>query len=135
MADNNDIFFEGTEITEELLLKYVQGNASEEESSAIKKILDESEFMQDAVEGLKSFSSDKNLREYVQQLNKHLHQQLHNRKQRDKKSHIKHLYWSILTVLIILLLCFIAYFIILQRKKEERAKMQQPVTMIRQWKN
>lgn len=107
------------EFSNEQLKKYLSGKASAEEAHAVEKEMADSNFMNDAVEGLQSFSSDKKLDDYVNDINKKLHQQLEGRKQKKEKRRIKDLSWIIIAVIIILLLCIIGYMIIrMQREKE-----------------
>lgn len=107
------------ELSNEQLKKYISGEASAEEAHAVEKEMADSNFMNDAVEGLQSFSSQKKLDDYVTDINKKLHQQLEGRKQKKEKQKIKDLSWIIIAVIIILLLCIIGYFIIrMQREKE-----------------
>lgn len=69
-------------------------------------------FSNDAAEGLHSFQNNDKLQQYVAQLNQHLQQQLHTRKQHKEKRRIRHLSWPVMALLVILSLCILAYVII-----------------------
>lgn len=104
---NND-----DEMNDEQLKKYVEGKSTPEEQWEIEKQIADSDFVNDAVEGLQSLSKKRALDEYVTDLNKQLHAQLQAQKNKKEKRRIKDLPWIILTVIVILLLCIIAYVVI-----------------------
>jgi uncharacterized membrane protein YvbJ len=108
------------------LINYLKGNLSGTELQSVEQQIAESEFVNDAVEGLKNFASDKKLNEYVKQLNNHLHQHLENKKQQKEKRKIKELSWIILAVCIILILCVLAFVVLGMERNRER-KVQNPI--------
>jgi hypothetical protein len=112
MADVTDILQKDDELNEEQLRKYLSGEASREEIHAVEKNMADDSFMNDAVEGLETFSSQSKLENYVNELNKKLHQHLESGKDRKEKRKIKDLSPVILAVIIILLLCIVAYWVI-----------------------
>ena len=119
MADLSDILKSDDELNEEQLKKYLSGEASAEELHAVEKNMVDDPFANDAVEGLQGFSSEAKLNDYVEQLNKKLHQQLEIPKERKAKRKIKDLQWVILAVIIILLLCIVAVWVIrIQRERQ-----------------
>ena len=119
MADLTNILQNDDELNEEQLKKYLSGEASAEELHAVEKNMADDPFANDAVEGLQSFSSEAKLNDYVEQLNKKLHQQLEVPKKRKEKRRIKDLPWVIVAVIIILLLCIVAVWVIrIQRKRQ-----------------
>jgi hypothetical protein len=93
-------------------LLYLQGKASAGEAHEVEKQMADDAFVNDAVEGLQSFTSPKKLDDHVGQLNKKLQQQLNIKKQKKEKREIKHLSWIILAVIIILVLCVLGYVVI-----------------------
>ncbi|HEY6979245.1 MAG TPA: hypothetical protein VH396_23275, partial [Chitinophagaceae bacterium] len=100
------------------LKKYVSGEASPEETHAVEKQMADSDFVNDAVEGLQTISSKQKLDDYVNQLNKNLHQHLVSKKQLKNKRRIKELFWVIVAAIVIVLLCILAYIVIkIQREK------------------
>jgi uncharacterized membrane protein YvbJ len=119
MENFTDILEPGDELNEEQLKKYVSGETSPEETHAVEKQMADSDFVNDAVEGLQVISSKQKLDDYAHQLNKNLHEHLISKKQIKNKRKIKDLSWAIVAVIVILLLCMLAYIIIkMQREKQ-----------------
>ena len=85
MEDLTNILKHDDNINEEELRKYLSGNSSDEERYDIEKKMADSSFVNDAVEGLQEFSSHQKLDEYVNHLNKDLHQYLAGKKERKEK--------------------------------------------------
>ena len=81
MSDINNILHNDEELNEEQLMKYIQGALSEEELHAIEKQMADNDFVNDAVEGLQAISLKQKLDDYVNQLNKNLHQHLISKKE------------------------------------------------------
>ncbi|MEP6512988.1 MAG: hypothetical protein ABJA79_03925 [Parafilimonas sp.] len=111
MEELTNIWNTDDELNEQQLLNYIKGNASVDESHLVEKQMADSGFVNDAVEGLQSLK-EKNLDDYVQQINKKLHRHLTKKKNQKSKRKIKDLQWVIIAVIIILLICTIAYGII-----------------------
>ena len=126
MADTHNILFNEDTLNEDLLINYLKGNLSGTELQSVEQQIAESEFVNDAVEGLKNLASDKKLNEYVKQLNNHLHQHLENKKQQKEKRKIKELSWIILAVCIILILCVLA-FVVLGMQSDRERKIENPI--------
>lgn len=123
MADLGNILQSDDELSEAQLKKYLSGEANAEELHAVEKSMADDEFVNDAVEGLQDFSSQAKLDDYVEQLNKKLHQQLELPKERKKKREIKNLSLIIIAVIIILIICVIGYWVIrIQRERENQRK-------------
>ena len=122
MADWKDILSnEEDQVSEDELIKYLEGSLSEEEQHAFEKKTAGSGFTNDAVEGLQQFKNKQKLDEYVSQLNKNLHQQLTTRKQRIEKRRLKDNPWFLLSIIIILAICIIAYLVIHIHNKRKAA--------------
>jgi len=122
MEDLTNILSSGDEFTEEQLLSYLQGNTTGEGAHLVEKQMAESDFINDAVEGLQAIKSAKKLDDYVHQLNQKLQQQLEVKKQRKEKREIKHLGWIILAVILILVLCILGYVVIHMARQHELHK-------------
>jgi hypothetical protein len=123
MDDLTNILQDDDELNEEQLKKYLSGNISDEERQEVEKKMADSPFMNDALEGLQKFSSDKKLDDYVDHLNKDLHQYLEGKKEIKEKRKIKELSWIIIAVVIILLLCLLGYIVIrMQHEREVQKK-------------
>ncbi len=110
MTDLKDILFDNEEqLNEEELKNYVEDNLPENDKRAFEKKMENSGFVNDAVDGLKAFKNNQNLVGYVNQLNKNLEKHLLSKKQGKEKRKIKNLSWILLSALIILLICIIGY--------------------------
>jgi len=114
MADvNDDILNSEEELSDEQLMNYLKGYLSREDAHDIEEKMIEDSFVNDAIEGLQQFSSNKKLDDYVRQLNQHLQQQTAAQKHRKTKRRLKDLPWIIQALIIILLLCMLAYIVIM----------------------
>jgi len=122
MEDLTNILSSEDEFTEEQLLNYLQGKATGDDAYLVEKQMAESDFINDAVEGLQAIQSPRRLNEYVNQLNGKLQQQLELKKQRKDKREIKHLSWIILAVILILVLCILGYVVIHMAREHELHK-------------
>ena len=127
MDDLTNILKDDDNISEEELKKYLSGDISGEERHAIEKKMADSEFVNDAVEGLQEFTSKQKLDEYVNHLNKDLHQYIAGKKEIKEKRKIKDLSWIIIAVIIILLLCILAYIVI--RMQSERQVQRNSISV------
>ena len=112
MSDLKDILNTDDELNQDDLMKYLRGNASEEERFAIEKQMAESSFVDDAVEGLQHFKDAKAVDDYVQQLNRQLQKYTAIRAARKKRRQLKDNNWLILAIIGILALCIAGYLLI-----------------------
>ena len=114
MSDvNNDILNSEEELSDEQLMNYLRGYLSPDDAHEIEERMMDDSFVNDAIEGLQQFSSNKKLDDYVRQLNHHLHQQINAQKQRNYKRRLKDIPWIIQALVIMLLLCMLAYVVIM----------------------
>lgn len=112
--DNLSKIFEhaSEEINDKQLKNYLSGKGSEDENRLIEKQIADSEFINDAVEGLQSLNlANHTLDAFVSNLNKQLNRHLKKKKHLKEKRRIN-LFWIILAVIIILLTCFAIFFLI-----------------------
>ena len=113
MAELDDIFSNNKrKLSDEELLQYLDGTASEQETHDIEKTIADSAFESEAVEGLEQFKKREHLNDYVLNLNKNLQQQLAQKKKRKGKRIIKEMPLAVITVIIILILCVLGYIAI-----------------------
>src|SRR6478736_4896344 len=98
MSDANNILPNFSDITEEQMLNYLKGNLSAEELHELEKLMVDSDFVNDAVEGLQDFKSNAKMEAYVKQLNVQLQQQLNERKVKKEKRSIKDMQWTYIAV-------------------------------------
>jgi len=109
------------ELNEEQLMKYLEGKLSAEEMHAVEKQMADSAFVNDAVEGLQSFTNAVNIETYVDQLNRQLHKQTAEKKRRKEKRKLKQQDWIIMSVVIVMLLCLLAYFVVNEYHKQHKS--------------
>ncbi|HKB44719.1 MAG TPA: hypothetical protein VKC90_10020 [Chitinophagaceae bacterium] len=108
-----DIFSHlSTEVDQETLLLYLQDKLSVEMKHEVEKKLLESEFTDDAVEGLKEIKNKKQIAYMVEMLNRDLKKKLAKKKQRREKMRIKDQPWLYISILILILLIVISYIVI-----------------------
>lgn len=112
MTDLKDILHQDEEMNQEELLRYLEGNATPEERFAIEKQMADSDFLNDAVEGLQDFQDKKKLQQYAAQLNIQLRKQTAKEKKRKLKRGIKDQNWVLISIVTILLLCILGYQVI-----------------------
>jgi hypothetical protein len=112
MNDLKNILNHDEELDSEELIRYLQGEASEEERFAIEKQMAESSFVNEAVEGLQNFKDPALVKEYVTQLNIQLQKSTAKKIKRKNKRKLKDESWLIISILGILLLCVVGYLLI-----------------------
>src|SRR6266566_7047799 len=100
------------DIDNQKLMDYLSGKLSEQEKHEVEKLVADSEFMNDAMEGLEKIQDKNKLQAYVEQLNKDLQNQLKKKKIRREKRRLKEYPWVYVAIILILLFCIIAYAII-----------------------
>lgn len=101
-----------SDIDQETLLKYLNGQLSEEQKNEVEKKMLASEFNNDALEGLEEIKNKERLSFLVETLNRDLKKNLNQKKQRREKLRIKDQPWLYISILIILLLIVLSYFVI-----------------------
>jgi hypothetical protein len=122
MEDLTNILEPEDELNAEQLKKYVSGEISPDEMHIVEKQMADSEFVNDAVEGLQAISSKQKLDNYVDQLNKNLHQHLISKRQVKDKRRIKDISWIIVAIIVILLLCILAYIVVKMQHEKQTDK-------------
>jgi hypothetical protein len=101
-----------TEIDQETLLLYLQGQLSAEQQHEVEKKMMENEFASDALEGLQHFKDKQHLQSLIEQLKKDLKKKTEKKKADREKRKIVLDPWVIITILIVLLLAIVSYYII-----------------------
>jgi uncharacterized membrane protein YukC len=101
-----------TDVDQETLLLYLQGQLSAEQQHEVEKKMMDSQFSNDALEGLQSFKDQQRLQILVDQLKKDLKQKTTRKIAYREKRKIKLDSWVIITIVLILVLVVISYFII-----------------------
>ncbi len=112
MADLKDILSTDDELNQDDLLRYIEGDVSDEERFAIEKQMADSSFMDDAVEGLQRFKDPEQAKIYAEQLNQQLQKYTALRQARKKRRKLKDQNWVVIAILGILVLCVAGYLLI-----------------------
>ncbi|MEO7314656.1 MAG: hypothetical protein ABIW47_05700 [Ginsengibacter sp.] len=102
------------DIDNQILMDYLSGKLSAEDKHAIEEEMIESDFINDAVEGLESFEKQTDINEYASQLNKNLRKKLETKKLKRNKRKIKDIPWFYYAIILVLILV-IAGFLILKK--------------------
>ena len=110
------------DINNQKLMDYLSGKLSAEEKHELEKQMNDSDFVNDAVEGLQDVKNKKELSILVEQLNADLHKQLNKKKKRKLKRALKEQPWLYITIIIILFLIIIGFIVI--KKHLDNVKVQ-----------
>jgi type II secretory pathway component PulF len=102
------------DIDNQKLMDYIHGRLSREDHHDMEKMLADNEFMNDAVEGLRHIKDSGKLQTYIEQLNKVLHKQIQEKKNRRNKHKIKDYPWIYFAIVLVLVFCVIAFIVIRQ---------------------
>jgi hypothetical protein len=116
MEDLINIWNADDELNEEELMNYIRRKSSAAEEHSMEEKMAGSPFINDAVEGLQTFSSTEKINVDVQQINDELHRHLHTKKYHRKKA-TPNLFKEIIAVIIIILLCILGYVLIEMMRK------------------
>ncbi len=108
----DDILHHEDSLNEQLLIRYLEGNLSEEERFAVEAQMADSPFVNDAVEGLESFQDKQAIQQYVTELNRNLQKHTEAIKKRKLKRKLPSMDWILTSLIIIILLCLLGYFVI-----------------------
>jgi anti-sigma factor RsiW len=100
------------DIDNQQLMDYLSGHLSPEELHEVERSMADSEFVNDAVEGLQHITDKKDLQVYVDELNATMQKSLQKKKLRRQKRRLKDDPWGIIAVALVILLCIIAYIVI-----------------------
>lgn len=112
MSDNLlDILKDDDDISEQELMKYLEGKLSPEERHELEKRMASSEMISDAEEGLSQLKNKEEVPVVVADINRRLARQLHQRRHK-KLREIPSQTLTIMATFIILLLIILAYFVI-----------------------
>ena len=101
-----------TEVDQATLLAYLQGKLYDEKQHEIEKQLMDSDFEQEALEGLQEIKDKQKINAIVEQLNRDLKAKTKKRRLRRQKMELKQEPWLWITIFIMLALIVISYMII-----------------------
>ncbi len=101
------------DIDNQKLMDYLNGKLSDEEKHDLEKTLVESDFMNDAVEGLEKMGDDQHkLQAYVEQLNQELQVYIQRKKARREKKRFKDNPFTYVYIILVLALAILSFVII-----------------------
>lgn len=100
------------DIDNQKIMDYLGGKLSDVEKHAFEEEMIDSDFMNDAVEGLDSFEEKKDIELYAQQLNKRLKEKLKKKESRRSRRNIQNLPWFFYAIILILILAIISFIIL-----------------------
>lgn len=100
------------DIDNQLLMDYVAGKLSDSKKHEVEKLMAESGFINDAMEGLENTTDPKDLSLTIDQLNRDLHKKLSQRKTSRYRRSFKDSSWTYLAIILIVAMAVIAYLII-----------------------
>lgn len=100
------------DIDNQQLMDYLSGKLSDEQMHEIERSMADSEFLNDAVEGLQRIGNKKDMQSYVDELNAAMQKSLAKKKQRRLKRRLKEEPWGLLAVVLVILLCIVGYVVI-----------------------
>jgi anti-sigma factor RsiW len=100
------------DIDNQQLMDYLSGKLSEEQMHEIERSMADSQFLNDAVEGLQRIRNKKDMQSYVDELNAAMQKSLAKKKQRRLKRRLKEEPWGLLAVVLVILLCIVGYVVI-----------------------
>ncbi len=100
------------DVEQEKLIQYLNSKLDDKEQHEVEQLMNEDEFLNDAVEGLQSLDQKKDIPAHIHQLNEDLIKQLQKRKVKKEKRKIPAQTWNYLTILIVLLLIIIGFLVI-----------------------
>jgi len=108
------------DIDNQKLMDYLSGKLSADEKHEVEKQMADSDFMNDALEGLEDVKNKKELTFFVEQLNADLHKQLEKKKLKKQKRSIKEQPWLYLAIILLLLLSIISFIVIKKYLENEK---------------
>jgi uncharacterized membrane-anchored protein YjiN (DUF445 family) len=112
VPDLKDILNEDDDHQNDDLLKYVQGDLSEDDQYKVEQQMNNSDFVSDAMEGLQNIRNKRSIGQYVDELNRQLHHQVEKKKKRKEKRRLKEYPWITTAAMVVLGLCLLAYIVI-----------------------
>ena len=103
-----------SQIDNHKLMDYLNGKLTAGEQHEVEQWMMDNPFEAEALEGLQHAGGSKNIQATVDQLNKHLHKYLEQKKIRRKRRPDPTSIWTYVAILFILILAVLVYFIVKQ---------------------
>ena len=101
-----------SEVDQETLLRYLQGQLSAQQQHELEKNLLNEEFEAEAMEGLEAFKNKKAISGLVEQLNLDLKKKMAKKKERRQRRELKLNVWTLIAIVLILIVVVLGYFVI-----------------------
>lgn len=113
MEDLKDILSESNkDIDNQKIMDYLSDKLSGLDKYNVEKEMADSEFINDAVEGLENLKNKKDINVFVDQLNNDLHKQLNKKRERKLKRRLKDTPWIYVAIILIIFLIIISFIVI-----------------------
>ena len=106
-----------TDIDQETLLLYLQGKLSDDKKHELEQKLVDSEFPNDALDGLREIRDQQQIQFMVDMLNRDLKKKTEKKRMRREKMKLKDQSWIYISLIILLLLIILSYVVIRQMGK------------------
>jgi anti-sigma factor RsiW len=89
---------------------YLQGKMTPEQANAFEQMMQDDDFMDDAVEGIQTMDEPSKANSIAEQLNRELYLQLHQKKQRRERRKMDDMKWIIAAVFFLAICLFFLYY-------------------------
>jgi tRNA U54 and U55 pseudouridine synthase Pus10 len=106
-----EILSQYSHVDQQKLLDYLEGRLSEEEKHEVEKMMADSEFINDAIEGLENMKDKQKIATVLYELNNSLSKRIQQRRGKQSKKGFPDLTLIITATVTILLLIILAYII------------------------
>lgn len=100
------------DIDNQKLMDYLAGQLTATDLHDVEKSMADSEFVNDAMEGLMAVKDNRDISRLVEQLNKDLGKKLEQKKHLKEKRKLKEYPWIYVALVLILLLVILSWFVI-----------------------
>jgi anti-sigma factor RsiW len=100
------------DIDNQRLMDYLSGKLTEEARHEVEKTMADSEFLNDAVEGLQQLAGKKDIQATVDELNAAMRRSLAKKKERRLRRRLREDPWTYLAIILVIGLCILAFVII-----------------------
>lgn len=113
MADWRDIFNDDDAmLSEDEMLTYLDKNTPEAVKQVIEQKATANPFERDALKGLQQINNKEKIQAHVKNINKKLHEQIDQKRLREKRNKPLQQRWIILTIILLLTLCILGFLLI-----------------------
>jgi ferric-dicitrate binding protein FerR (iron transport regulator) len=89
---------------------YLQGKMTPAQANAFEQMMQDDDFVDDAVEGIQSMDQPSKANSIAEQLNRELYLQLHQKKQRRERRKMSDMKWTIAALVFLVICLFFLYY-------------------------